>query len=103
MGCYTKCRPNTDLELFAAGGALELVAVAAAPVLAVLPPHPALERLPAVRTEKYTWDIQNASVTVTHTTAKSEKCHCKQKACYRVTCLPAPDHVLILQPIPVLY
>ena len=36
------------LELFAAGGALELVAVAAAAVLAVLPPHPALERLAAV-------------------------------------------------------
>ena len=44
------CHPTqvSHLEFLAAGGALELVAVAAAPVLAVLPTHPALERLPAV-------------------------------------------------------
>merc|ERR1719188_2104905 len=49
VDALVRLQPLPDLELFAAGGALELVAVAAAAVLAVLPPHPALEGLAAVR------------------------------------------------------
>merc|ERR1719188_1972093 len=52
VDALVRLQPLPDLELFAAGGALELVAVAAAAVLAVLPAHPALERLPAVRADE---------------------------------------------------
>ena len=45
--------PRHYLELFAAGGALELVAVAAAAFLAVPPPHIALEGLTAVLAENH--------------------------------------------------
>ena len=44
-------QPALDLELLAARGALVLLPVAAAPLLAVLLPLLALERLPAVRAE----------------------------------------------------